>query len=71
MTGEEFNKGERRRWWDYAIVVAATSLFVALGLQARAPGLAMDRMWVGVLTAFLLLSLAAGGIALWRTTRFS
>jgi drug/metabolite transporter (DMT)-like permease len=71
MTGEEFNKGERRRWWDYAIVFAATSIFVVLGLQARAPGLAMDRMWVGVLTAFLLISLAAGGIALWRTTRFS
>src|SRR5271156_1638307 len=71
MTGEEFHKGERRRLWDYAIVVAATSIFVALGLQARAPGLAINRMWEGVLTAFLLLSLAAGGIALWRTTRFS
>jgi glucose uptake protein GlcU len=71
MTGEEFNKGERRRWWDYAIVVAATSIFVALGLQARAPGLAMNMVWVVVLTAFLLLSLVVGGIALWRTTRFS
>ena len=71
MTGEEFNKAERRRWWDYAIVVAATSIFVTLGLQARAPGLAMNGIWVGVLTAFLLLSVAAGGIALWRTTRFS
>jgi len=71
MTGEEFGKGERRRWWDYAIVAAATSIFVFLGLRARTPTLAMNKVWVGVLTLFLLLSLAAGSISLWRTTRFS
>jgi drug/metabolite transporter (DMT)-like permease len=71
MNGEEFGKAEQRRWWDYAIVLIATSIFVVLGLQARAPSLAMNKMWVGVLTLFLILSLIAGGISLWRTTRFS
>jgi Sugar transport protein len=71
MSGEEFGNGEKRRWWDYAIVVIATSVFVVLGLQARAPSLAMNKMYVGVLTLFLILSLIGGGISLWRTTRFS
>ena len=71
QSGEEFGKGQRRRWWDYAIVLAATAVFVVLGLQARAPSMAINGMWVGVLTVFLILSLAAGGITLWRTTRFS
>jgi drug/metabolite transporter (DMT)-like permease len=71
MAGEEFNTAERRRWWDYGIVLAATSIFVWLGLQARAPSLAMNKMWVCVLTVFLLFSLAVGSFALWRTTRFS
>jgi hypothetical protein len=71
MSGEEFSKNERRRWWDYAIVVAATSIFVVLGLQARVPSLAMSKMWTGVLAAFLAFSLIVGGISLWRRTRFS
>jgi hypothetical protein len=71
MSGEEFSKNERRRWWDYAIVAAATSIFLVLGLQARAPSLAMNKMWMGVLAGFLLLSLIVGGISLWRRTRFS
>jgi drug/metabolite transporter (DMT)-like permease len=71
MAGEEFNPEERRRWWDYLIVLAATSIFVWLALHAGAPALAMNKIWVAVLTVFLLLSLAAGSFALWRTTRFS
>jgi glucose uptake protein GlcU len=71
MGGEEFNTAERRRWWDYVIVLVATLVFVWLGLQARAPSLAIDKMWVVVLAVFLFISLAVGGLALWRTTRFS
>jgi drug/metabolite transporter (DMT)-like permease len=71
MAGKEFSKEKRRRWWDYAIVLAATSIFVVLGLQVRAPALAINKMWVGVLAVLLILSLAAGAIKLWRTTRFS
>lgn len=71
QSGEEFSKGERRRWWDYAIVLAATAVFVVLGLNARTPSLTMNMHWMGVLAGFMLLSLAAGGISLWRMTRFS
>ena len=65
------NGGSGRAWWDYAILVSAVGVFVWLGIQAHVPSLAMNFIWVGVLTAVLLLS--AGGCAwlLWRATRFS
>lgn len=71
MTGAGLTKGEPRRWWDYAIVLAATSVFIALGLRAEFPALPMSMLWTVVLTVFLLLSLAVGTLSLWRTTRFS
>ena len=72
QAGDEFDtKGETRRWWDYVIVLAATSLFVVLGVRAVVPPLAMDMRWVAALAAMLLLSLGAGTWSLWRRTRFS
>jgi glucose uptake protein GlcU len=69
--GEEFDRSERRRWWDYAIVLAATAVFVYLGAHAVVPALAMNFGWIIVLAIILLLSLIAGGLSLYRTTRFS
>ena len=60
-----------RRWWDYAIVLAATGVFVWLASQARIPALAMNTTWMVALGAVMLVSLLIGGIALRRTTRFS
>ena len=72
MAGDEFGgRDERRRWWDYAIVLAATGVFVWLGLHATVPPLAMNMHWVATLSVILLLSLLAGGWSLWRRTRFS
>jgi glucose uptake protein GlcU len=71
MAGEEFSTDERRRWWDYAIILTATSVFVWLGLQAGSTTLPMNKVWVGVLAVFLIFSLAVGGFQLWRTTKFS
>ncbi len=71
MSGEEFGRNERKRWWDYAIVLLATSVFLWLGLHATIPSLAMSGAWTIVLALMLLLSLVIGGLALWRTTRFS
>jgi glucose uptake protein GlcU len=71
MAGEEFSTSERRRWWDYAIVLSATSVFVWLGLQAGSTALPINKIWIGVLTVFLFFSLAVGGFQLWRTTKFS
>lgn len=71
QSGDEFGgRNERRRWWDYVIVLAATGVFVWLGLRAVVPPLAMDLRWIAVLGGLLLLSLIAGGWSLWRRTRF-
>ncbi len=63
--------GERRRWWDYLIVLVATGVFVWLGVRATVPPLAMNFVWIGVLSIVLLISVLIGGLALWRRTRFS
>ena len=71
MSGQEFSRDQRRQWWDYAIVFAATSVFLWLGLHASVPPLVMSYGWIIVLGMILAGSLVTGGLALWRTTRFS
>jgi glucose uptake protein GlcU len=72
QSGDEFGaRSERRRWWDFAIVLAATGLFVWLGVNAVVPPLAMNLRWVAGLAGVLAVALAGGGWALWRQTRFS
>jgi hypothetical protein len=71
QAGDEFGgKEEKRRWWDYLIVLTAMTIFVTLGVRAVVPPLAMNRHWVALLTLLLLASFAAGGWSLWRRTRF-
>ncbi|HEY4354998.1 MAG TPA: GRP family sugar transporter [Acidobacteriaceae bacterium] len=71
QAGDEFGgKEEKRRWWDYAIVAAATALFIVMGVRAVVPPLAMDMRWVAGLGAMLVLSLAVGGWSLWHRTKF-
>ena len=62
--------GGRRRWWDWAIVLAAVALFVRLGVAADLPPLAMDWNWAGALAALLMAALGIGSWALWVRTRF-
>lgn len=70
--GDEFTgEGERRRWWDYAIVAAACGVFVWLGKDAVVPPLAMHLRWVAVLGVVLAVSVVGCGWRLWRQTRFS
>jgi glucose uptake protein GlcU len=72
QSGDEFGgRSERRRWWDYAIVAAATGLFVWLGVNAVVPALAMNYHWIAALSVVLAIALVGGGWALWRQTRFS
>jgi glucose uptake protein GlcU len=72
QSGDEFGgRSERRRWWDYAIVLAATGLFLWLGVNAVVPPLAMNLRWVTGLCVVLVVALLGGGWALWRQTRFS
>jgi glucose uptake protein GlcU len=71
QAGDEFGgRDERRRWWDYAIVLTATGIFVWLGVHAVVPPVAMNLRWVGVLGLLLVLSLIVGGWSLWRRTKF-
>ncbi len=71
QAGDEFGgKEEKRRWWDYAIVLIATAVFITLGVRAVVPPLAMDTRWVMILSSMLVLSLGAGAWSLWRRTRF-
>jgi len=71
QAGDEFGgRDERRRWWDYAIVGAATLVFVWLGSRAVVPPLAMNVKWVVVLSGVLVVSLVAGAWSLWKRTRF-
>jgi len=72
QAGDEFSgRDEKRRWWDYAIVLAATAVFVILGVRAVVPPLAMNLRWVAILGIILAASLVAGGFSLYRRTRFS
>jgi glucose uptake protein GlcU len=71
QSGNEFGgRNERRRWWDYVIILVATGIFVWLGVRATVPPLPMDVRWIAALGGLLLLSLIAGGWSLWRMTRF-
>ena len=72
QAGDEFgSKEEKRRWWDYAIVLLATGVVISLGVRAIVPPLMMDLKWVAILSVILVLSLGAGTWSLWRRTRFS
>jgi glucose uptake protein GlcU len=72
QAGDEFGgKEEKRRWWDYVIVLVATGAFISLGVRAVVPPLTMDMKWVAILSVILLLSLGVGTWSLWRRTRFS
>lgn len=71
QAGSEFTPGERRRWWDWAIVIAAVGVFLWLGVQARVPEIAMNRGWLLVLVVVLVVSLLYCGMRLRRQTGFS
>ncbi|RRA49804.1 GRP family sugar transporter [Acidipila sp. EB88] len=61
---------QRRRWWDYVIVLLACSVFVYLGLHAAAPLLVLHLGWMTALCSVLAGSVLFGGWRLWRVTRF-
>ncbi|HEX6494217.1 MAG TPA: EamA/RhaT family transporter [Acidobacteriaceae bacterium] len=71
QAGSEFDAGERRRWWDYAIVTSAVAVFLWLGVQARVPEIAMNRAWLAALVVLLIASLLYCGLRLRRQTGFS
>ncbi|MGI4759037.1 MAG: GRP family sugar transporter [Janthinobacterium lividum] len=72
QSGDEFgSRNEKRRWWDVAIVLAATGVFVWLGVHAVVPPIAMNLRWLSALAVVLVVALVGAGWALWKNTRFS
>ena len=61
----------RRTWIDWLVVSGATATLIGFALVARAPQLAIRWEWAAGLALVTLGMLAACGVALWRTTRFS
>jgi drug/metabolite transporter (DMT)-like permease len=73
LEGEDMVVVERggRRWWEYVILLAAVGAFVYFGSFAERPPIAMNVGWMAVLIVASLGFLVAGGVLLWKRTRFS
>jgi glucose uptake protein GlcU len=71
LTGGSTTAPGRRTWLDWTLVAGATAIFVAFGLIARVPSLAIHWGWVAVLALASLALLGGTGVLLWRTTRLN
>jgi len=64
------NSTTDRRWWDYAIAILASGVFVVLAVKAKSPPLLMHMFWANGLLLLLLLIFLGAGWWLWKKTRF-
>src|SRR5215472_804087 len=60
----------RRTWIDWLLISIATCVFIGFGAIARLPHMDLQWGWLVALTGAMLLVLIAGGMMLWRITRF-
>jgi hypothetical protein len=60
-----------RRWWEVAIMLVATGIFVWLAVGTRAQHISLNFPWMVVLIVGTLVPLGLCGTLLWRRTRFS
>ena len=60
-----------RSWWELVIAAAAVAAFLWLGLEAAPQPVAMNFGWMAAILAASLVFLVAGGVLLWKRTRFS
>ena len=71
MEGKSYGTASHARSMiDWILVLGTTALFGVLALIAHLPHMEISLTWATTLTLAMLSLLAAGGIALWRTTRF-
>jgi hypothetical protein len=70
LRGHQAEAPRKRTAWDWLIVGAATAVFVGFAVVAEAPELGLDVRWTVGLGLAMLALLAAGGVTLWRATRF-
>jgi drug/metabolite transporter (DMT)-like permease len=72
MEGKETNaKNHARTLIDWLLIGGATLIFAAFGFMASIPEMEIHWGWVVALTSAMLAVLVAGGVALWRITRFN
>jgi drug/metabolite transporter (DMT)-like permease len=71
IEGRSFgNTSNSRTPLDWILIIGTTALFVVLAFMARIPHVDISSGWALGLTAAMLVLVAVGGTALWRTTRF-
>ena len=71
MEGRAFGAAPRSRTrLDWFLIIGTTALFALLAVEAQLPHMDISLSSALALTAAMLALLAAGGVALWRTTRF-
>jgi len=71
MEGRAFGSPQRSRTaLDWFLIIGTTGLFGLLASAARLPHMDITLSWAAALSAAMLALLVAGGLALWRTTRF-
>jgi hypothetical protein len=56
---------------DWLLIGGASLVFAAFGSIASIPEMEIHWSWLAALTSAMLLVLVAGGVALWRITRFN
>jgi glucose uptake protein GlcU len=72
MQGVDVRHGEVRRTpVDWLLISGATLIYATLGTLARVPQMEIQTVWLGLFAVLLLAVLAAGGLALWRATKFT
>lgn len=72
MEGRDVSANEvRRTWIDWLMIGTATAIFVVLGTLAHVPHMEIHAGWLAVFAVMMAAVLAAGGVALWRVTKFS
>ncbi len=71
MEGRDVSSDVRRNWVDWLLITAATLIFVAVGRLAHIPEMEMQKQWLALFAVALIGVLIAGGIALWRVTKFT
>jgi hypothetical protein len=72
MEGRESSSHRTRRTWvDWLLIAGATFIFAVLGSMARVPQMEIRMGWLALLSAAMVLVLAAGCIALWKVTKFT
>jgi drug/metabolite transporter (DMT)-like permease len=71
MEGRSYETTQHARTFvDWFLILGTTALFIILASFARLPVMDISVGWGVVLSLAMLVLLGAGGIALWRTTRF-